>query len=82
MNINKLIHQEVDNALSEIDIDYLVKQATNSKAVKRLVESAIKDKIATTIGDKIMFAFKKNERIIDAWADNKVRNLLVELGLK
>lgn len=82
ININKLIHKEVDYALSEIDIDHIVKQATNSKAVKKFVELAIKDKIATTIGDKIMEAYQKNERIIDAWAENKVRNLLIELGLK
>lgn len=82
ININKLIHKEVDYALSEFDIDYMVKRATSSKTVKELTEKIIKQKIAMTIEDKIIKAYQKNEMLIDAWASNKVTSLLIELGLK
>lgn len=79
--IEKQIISDVESALAEIDIDGVVKQYTNSMRVKEIVDQMVKDKIAQVFQEKILFAYRKQERLIDAWADSKLTALLKELGV-
>lgn len=80
--INKIILKNVEDALFEIDIDGMVKEMTNKKKVEEIVRDMVKEKISMAFQEKMLLHYRKQEKIIDAWADNKLTALLIELGVK
>lgn len=79
--IEKFIHQQVQFHLDELDIQGMIDEHTSKKFVEREVKQMVKEKVAQAVGDAFVKAFIKQNRIIDAWANEKLRNLLIELGL-
>ena len=80
-DINKIILKNVEMALEEVDIDGMIESMINSKAIKKEVDLMLKEKIVRAFEDKVLTKYRKNERVIDAWADNKLRELFIELGI-
>lgn len=80
--IEKQVHEQIQYYLDEYDFDAEIKRLTNNKTIDAEIKRLIKEKVAQAISDRFMKAFIKQNKIIDAWADNKLRTLLKELGLE
>lgn len=80
--IEKQVHDGIQYYLDEYDFDAEIKRLTNKKVLDAEIKRMIKEKVAQTINDQFMKAFAKQNRLIDAWANNKLRTLLKELGLE
>lgn len=80
--IEKQIHKELQYFLDEFDISAEIKRLSNSKNIEEIIKREIKDKVERAIGNTFIKAFAKNQKLIDSFAENKLRNLLEELGIK
>jgi hypothetical protein len=85
MNIKKQIEstitKEVEYALTELDIDGMVEKMISKEAVKTEVEKLIKEKIVETFQNKVLLKYRNANLLIDAWADNQLRDLFIKLGI-
>lgn len=79
--IEKQIHDQVQSYLDEYDFDSEIKRLTNSNAIDNEIRRLVKEKVAEAVSNSFLTAFKKQNRLIDAWASDKLRSLLKELGL-
>jgi len=79
--IEKQVHDNLQYFLDEYDVESEIKRLTSKKALDDEIKKQIKENISMSINDSFMKAFSKNNKLIDAFANNKLRSLLDELGV-
>lgn len=80
--IDKKIHQELQYFLDEYDVSAEIKRLTNNKRLDKIIKEELKKQIESSVTDAFLKAFVQNKRFIDSFAENKLQNLLKELGVK
>ncbi len=81
--IEKIIKQELNSLLIDLDIDSEIERIIGKNHVKDLVakeiDSIIIQKVTDTIQSSIIKAIQKKQPLIDAYTENKVRSLMISI---
>lgn len=80
--LKKHLYNQVDEALEDIDIDFMVKTITSNKEVEKYVRELLNEQLTEMARQALMLRIKKYKPELDYWADEQVREFIMKYEMR